>query len=233
MTDQTPNELRNTAYGLTVESLWLQRLAYYRSGEWRALGFDSFADWSASHTDRLGVKWESVDQRRERVRELSAEGVSVPDQAALVNESARTVIRDRLVTGGTKPRRKPLVDNRSEVPPVTKPIMDPAPPTPASAAAREALDAERAAMAAKAEQERLAGRWLAVSASIRDTIRTISAALDTDPHGNAARAALATRSPDVATSHLALLAASVDELATHIGTIRTDVLESQPLRRIK
>ena len=228
---ETPAEIRDRANDKLLESAVLHRLAVLRSGEWAELGYRSFPEYVAAKNElHQATLTLSPPDRRELVGQLSSEGHQVADIAAVVNRSTATIERDRASNEGRQ-WSKPQVNQQLQPSDEGRTIVDPAPPPdPAvAAAARAAVEAERAALEAKQDIRRRADIWLDASETLRHAADALRKALDVDPHGDAAR----THRPDTAGKYLDLLGARTNEVTTLIGAVRSDVLRANGLRRVK
>jgi hypothetical protein len=240
--DETPAGIRQNATRLTMQAVYEQLRAVVLSGEWAELGYDSVQAYVDEVRGPYAIRFDAPD-RRERVAELSAAGVPVTEQAALLGVHKDTITEDRKATGTGKPARgkgtqqvsdvadagNPAPDDEwpeddldadpPESPEVTQvgtPPRDPA----AIAAARAALEADRRAAAEKRAAESRADRWHLASDAIRVATEKLGTALGGDPWTVA-----------LPPEHGELLQARVTELTALLDTVRAE--QARILRRVK
>lgn len=148
--EDTAAGIRQQALALTFHAAFHQARAAYLSGEWQELGYGSFRNYIDATRGPVQITLDP-DQRRELVAELSASGVPVTDQAALLGVHRDTIYDDKAVGN---PTAKPTPAQVKPQPGVGNPTTDdhepdidadppPPEPTPAQRKAQEARERQR------------------------------------------------------------------------------------------
>jgi type IV secretory pathway VirB10-like protein len=240
--DETPAGIRQNATRLTMQAVYEQLRAVVLSGEWAELGYDSVQAYVDEVRGPYAIRFD-VPERRQRVAELTAAGVPVTEQAALLGV-ARSTVNDDRVQNRPKPEPAQQVtepevseigaddewpEDDLDAEPEPEPEPEPPPRDPAAiAATRAALEAQ---MRESKEQQALTKRadlWWRVSDLIVSTVTALGAATAADPSIDS----WWLKNPGSAPENLELLQARAAELAGLLTAIQA-ATQTTGLRRVK